>query len=236
MLVKFSDATASLLKIELPKIGSLFEIEDENNLNLANIKQLKGCRTGLIQDCLKLIQELDALAPIRFINTEEKENHLIESRKSLIEGLKKYLSSCERYPRTKDFLNIIPDNLSGMVSFTIIASIFTAILISPSYFIIPFGILIWVGIDLVFNNRGAVKNFREVIFTAEDELRTIKEASEIFNRCMQKTLETEETPLIEVPSTSRGYQTNSRSHHFYPVEVHRDDDSISSDSSSLTLS
>lgn len=240
MLVEFSNSTATFLKTELPKIGQLFQSnEGENTLDLGRIKQLKGCRTGLIRNCLKLIQELDTLANINFINNDEKENHLIESRRSLVEGLKKYLSSCERYPRTKDFLNIIPDNVTGMVCFTIIASTFSAIL-SPPLSIIPVSVLIWVLIDFFFNNREAAKNLRETLFTAEGELRTIKEAYHIFKRSMQMPSETEETSLLARPSTSRDYnsftETNLSSYRFFNAAVHTDDtNSINADSSSLTL-
>lgn len=207
-LITFSRPTARLLKEELPKIEQLIWA-DENTLDLTSIKQLKGCRTGLISDCLKCIQELEDLNKISVTNTNGKKNAIIEPRESLVEGLKKYLSSCERYPRTKDFLNIVPDNISGMVLFTMIVSTFIATSFPPVA-IIPVSILIGVLMDFFFNNREAAKALRQVLFTAKDELITIKKAFDLFSGSHQnpsETEETEETALLATPSASINYDS-----------------------------
>lgn len=246
MLVEFSDTTATRLKAELPKIGQLFGMnEDENKLDLARIKQLKGCRTKLVQDYLKFIQKLDALVAVdASFHSDKIKNYAFESSQLLIEGLKKYLGSCERYSRIKDFLNIIPDYTSGMVGFIIILSTFIATT-SPLLAIIPVSILIWGLIDLFFNNRTAVKNFRTTLFSAENELNTIREACNILKHNTPLP-ETQATPLLAIASTSRNYHSFEESipsleesislRQFFKAEVHADgSNSIHSDSSSLTL-
>ncbi|HEY2566973.1 MAG TPA: hypothetical protein VGH95_04625 [Candidatus Aquirickettsiella sp.] len=111
--MKFSDSTATLLKT-LPFLNELnWSDETENTLDLTSIKQLKGCRTTLVRDCLKFIQKLDVLAEAK----GNEKNYALENINALIQALKQYKISCRRYPRLKDFLNIIPDNTSGMVGY-----------------------------------------------------------------------------------------------------------------------
>jgi hypothetical protein len=234
MLVEFSDTTATRLKAELPKIGQLFGTnEDKNKLDLTSIKQLKGCRTQLVQNYLKFIQELD-----RLVSNDEIKNYALESRLLLIESLKKYLGSCERYSRIKDFLNIIPDHTSGMVGFIIILSTYIATT-SPVLAIIPVSILTWGLIDLFFNNRTAVKNFRTTLFNAEEELREILKPCNLLKHNTPPP-ETQATPLLAaIPSTSRNYDSFEETTppiKFFKAQVHTvDTQSIHSDSSSLTL-
>lgn len=204
MLIKLSNATAALLKTQLHYEQWVWS--NENSLDLASIKQLTGCRAELVQDCLKLIQTLDSLVERNFFNTDQEKNYAKATIESLIEGLKKYTASCERYPRLKNFLNIIPDDVSSMVGFTLIISSLIATLFPPLA-VIPVVIFAWILTDLFFNNRDEAKNFKEIVYTAKDELRTIEEANNIFKTRIynpsQTVTQTEESSL-SLPGTS-GY-------------------------------
>lgn len=191
MLMIFSDFTATSLKT-LPFLNAL-NWSDENTLDLTSIKQLKGCRTTLVRDCLKFIKKLDAIATA---NVNEK-NYALESIKVLIEKLKQYKSSCERYPRFKDFLNIIPDNTSGIVGFTIIAGALASIA-CPPLAAIPLFIFSWVLMDLFLNNRDAAKSFNEILFTFQEELSILQER----NRIIQPKSTTPSSVPIEITAST----------------------------------
>jgi len=193
MLLIFSDFTATSLKT-LPFLNAL-NWSDENTLDLTSIKQLKGCRTTLVRDCLKFIKKLDAIA-IATANVNEK-NYALESIKVLIEKLKQYKSSCERYPRFKDFLNIIPDNTSGIVGFTIIAGALASIA-CPPLAAIPLFIFSWVLMDLFLNNRDAAKSFNEILFTFQEELSILQER----NRIIQPKSTTPSSVPIEITAST----------------------------------
>jgi hypothetical protein len=228
MLLTFSQETAQLLKDQIPCIGEL-TWRDENELDLISIKQLKGCRTQLVQDCLKTIQDLDNLS-IDSSQSDEWKNFLNNSRQSLIENLKKYLKNCERYPRIKNFLNIIPDNTSGMVSFIIVLSIFITVTShSPFLAIIPVSVFIWVLIDLIFNNRSAVENLKTLLFTIKNKLGAVKEACHILSQHAE-VLTT--TPLLaeSTPSTSRNYRSSDTPPLVFQAEVHQNPEDASNHS------
>ncbi|MCH9636866.1 MAG: hypothetical protein WBV88_05550 [Candidatus Rickettsiella isopodorum] len=232
MLIEFSNGTATLLKAQLGYIEQLsWSDENENKLDLASIKQIKGCRTKLVQDCLKFIQKLDELVERNFFNNNNKEkNYVDETIKSLIEHLKKYTASCERYPRIKDFLNIIPDNTSSMLGFILLISALMATA-SPVLAVIPLVIFAWVLMDLFFNNRKAAKKLTEILFTVQAELRTIEEADTIFKSKVhpfQSATQTQVSSMPSIPGTSRTvYSAN-----FYcPAGNQNDTNSINSTSS-----
>ena len=206
MLIKFSDSTATLLKT-LTFLNELnWSDETENTLDLTSIKQLKGCRTTLLQDCLKLIQKLDVLAEAE----GDEKNYALVNINALIEVLNHYKTTCEHYPRLKDFLNIIPDNMSGIVVFLIIASVLASIAFPPLA-VIPLFIVSWVLMDLFFNNREAAKNLQATLYMFEDDLRTIDSANNILKIKVQPTPTAVQTPSstppisIPGPSTSRNY-------------------------------
>ncbi|WP_342226997.1 hypothetical protein [Rickettsiella endosymbiont of Rhagonycha lignosa] len=206
MLIKFSAFTATLLET----LSFYNELKcspvTENTLDLTRIKQLKGCRTTLVQDCLKIIQKLDVLAKTAC----DEKNYALANINTLIEALNHYKISCERYPRLKDFLNIIPDNMSGIVGFFIIASALASITFPPVA-VIPLFIFSWVLMDLFFNNREAAKNLQETLYNVEDELRTIDAADNILKIKVQATPTAVQTPSssqaisIPGPSNRRDY-------------------------------
>lgn len=198
MLIEFSNRTASLLK-DHPQIAPLSW--DGNKLDLASIKQLKGCRTELLQDCLRFIQKLDSLIENNFFKDDKEKNYADKTIQSLIAGLKKYSESCEYYPRIKDFLNIIPDNTSSMVGFTLVISALIAVSVFPPLAVIPLVILSWIMMDLFFNNREEASTFKDIVFTAKAELRTIEEATDILNK--EYAIQTPSLPIQSMPSTSR---------------------------------
>ncbi len=70
MLIEFSNDIAILLQAQ-PYIRNLDWL-NENELDLASIKQLKGCRTELVQNCLIFIQKLDASTKMDSFNSNEK--------------------------------------------------------------------------------------------------------------------------------------------------------------------
>ena len=184
-IIKFSDRTARSLK-ELPFLNALnWSGENENTFDLTSIKRLKGCRTRLVQDCLEFIRKLDVLA-----RGNEKENYALEKIKTLIEALNHYKISCDRYPRIKDFLNIITDNTSGMVGFMLIASTIAS-LAFPPLTAIPLFIFSWVLMDLFFNNREEAKNLTEILLKIQDDLRIFQENDTILTP----------TPRSATPST-----------------------------------
>lgn len=206
MLMKFSDPTATLLKTLAFQNELKWSHETENTLDLTSVKQLKGCRTTLVRNCLKFIQKLDVLA-----ETEgDKKNYALENINALFEALKQYKISCERYPRLKDFLNIIPDNTRGVVGFMIIASAFASIAFPPLA-AIPLFIFSWALMDLFFNNREAAKNLQETLYNVADELRTIDAAESILKNKIQSTPTAVQTPSssaaisIPGPSTRRDH-------------------------------
>lgn len=172
MVLKFSPSTAILLKNQIPKLAQL-SWADENELDLASIKQLKGCRTELIQDCLNFIRKLDAN------NNKNEKNYAVATITGLVDDLKKYIASCESYPRIKDFLNFIPDDTSSIVGFTILATSFIAAAVYLPVALITVTITFWALIDLFFNNRTAAGRLQEKLFMAENELSTINEARNI---------------------------------------------------------
>lgn len=197
--MKFSDSTATLLKT--PFLNELNWLDETGNtLELTSIKQLKGCRTTLVQDCLKFIQKLDVLAEAE----GDEKNYALANIKALIEALHHYKISCERYPRLKDFLNIIPDNVSGVVGFFIIASALASIAFPPLA-AIPLFIFSWMLIDLFFNNREVAKNLQETLYMLEDDLRTIDSANNILKIKVQPPTAVQtppSSPIMITPSTS----------------------------------
>lgn len=195
--IKFSSNTATLLK-NIPNIAQL--VWNENKLDLAQVKQLKGCRTELVRDCLRFIQKLDSLVEEEIFNSAKKKHFVDNTIQSLIAGLKTYSASCEYYPRIKDFLNSIPDNISGIVGFTlVISALLTTVF--PPLAVVPLLILSWIMMDLFFNNRVDVDDFKAILYTAKDELRTIEEAADILNKKQATHTLTENSP-IPIPSTS----------------------------------
>ncbi len=196
MLLEFSNHTVRLLKFHLPNIAQLSW--DENKLDLTHVRQLKGCRTELVGDCLTFIQKLDSLV----INSDQEKNYVNNTIRSLIASLKKYNASCEYYPRIKDFLNIIPDNVTGIVVFTLlISSLLTTVF--PPLAVIPLLILSWIIMDLFFNNREEAKAFKDTLYTAKDELNTIEKTADILNKSYpaQNINQTNNSPA-PIPSTS----------------------------------
>lgn len=154
--MKFSDSTATLLKTLAFHNELKWCHETENTLDLTSIKQLKGCRTTLVQDCLKAIQELDVLKD----SDKNKKNFAFKEIKKLIQALEQYKISCERYPRLKDFLNIIPDNTSEMVCFMIIASGFASFLFPPTAAVTLF-IVSWALMDFFLIIEKTLKTFKK---------------------------------------------------------------------------
>lgn len=213
MLIKFSNDTATLLSAELAEIKQLNgPNEAETQFDLSKIKKLKGFRTELVKNWLKCIQQLDQL-----IQQQGKEkDYALEKINALIQALKQYKTSCEYYPRLKDFLNIIPDNTDGIVGFMFIASSLIAFLSLP-FIVVPLFIFSWIVLDLVFNNRTAAKTLETSIWTIEDEIRTIGKANSILNiqqPTPQMPIQIQRSPVIPIPSTSRAYSPG-----FYdPVE------------------
>lgn len=197
MDLEFSNTTATLLKEQLT-FEQLVWIT-ENTLDRASIKKLKGCRTQLVEDCLKSIIELDRLGSM----SEEKKNFSTTSTQFLVNSLKTYIQSSERYPRLKKFLNIIPDHTDGMVGFALIATSALSI-VSPPFAFIPLGIFFWILMDLSFNNRQAVRNLQESLFNVENELIKIQEVDNI--------LKNQEAPTpiaIQNPTTSQAGPSTS---------------------------
>jgi hypothetical protein len=218
--MKFSDSTAILLKT-LAFLNELnWSGETENILDLTSIKQLKGCRTTLVQDCLKFIQKLDVLAEA----PEEKQKiYAFKKIQALTQALYHYKISCERYPRLKNFLNIIPDNTSGIVGFMIIASALTSIAFPPLA-VLPLFIFSWVMLDLFFNNRDAAKNFNEILSILQNELRTIQEGDTLLNP-------TPNTPSAPITITAG----TSHSPRMYGSVNQRNQDDINVNSSSISF-
>ncbi|MGC1853912.1 MAG: hypothetical protein WA659_00840 [Candidatus Aquirickettsiella sp.] len=226
MLLEFSNATTISLKAHsfIAQLGW----SNENKLDLASIKQLKGCRTKLVQSCLIFIQKLDASAKIDSFNSNEKKNYALQTTQKLLESLKKYKESSERHPRIKNFLNIIPDNTNGIVGFIlIISSLITTLF--PPLAIIPLIIVAWVLIDLFFNNREEAKNLKEILFTAKDELSTIETATDLLTKKRQSTQT--QIAAAPIPSTS-GTKYNSI---FYRSGDDQSETSSINSTSSFTL-
>lgn len=231
MLIEFSNGTATLLKAQLGYIEQLsWSDENENKLDLASIKQIKGCRTKLVQDCLKFIQRLDELVESNFFNNNKEKNYVDETIKSLIENLKKYTASCERYPRIKDFLNIIPDNTSSMLGFILLISALMATA-SPALAVIPLVIFAGVLMDLFFNNRKAAKKLTEILFTVQAELRTIEEADTIFKSKVHPSQSATQTQVSYIPSIPGTSRTVYSANFYRPAENQSDTNSINSTSS-----
>lgn len=199
--MKFSDSTATLLKTLLFPNALHWSGETKNILDLTSIKQLKGCRTTLVRDCLKFIQKLDVLAK----GEGDERNYALANINTLIQALNHYKISCERYPRLKDFLNIIPDNMSGVVGFLIIASALASIAFPPLA-AIPLFIFSWVLMDLFFNNREAAKNLQEALYKVEDEIRTIDAADNILK------IKVQPPTAVQTPSSSTTMITAGTSH------------------------
>ncbi len=202
MLIKFSDSTATLLKTLAFHNELKWCHETENTLDLTSIKQLKGCRTTLVQGCLKFIHKLDVLAEAE----SDKKNYALANINALIEVLNHYKTTCEHHPRLKDFLNIIPDNMSGIIGFLIIASALASIAFPPLAVIALF-IFSWVLMDLFFNNREAAKNLQATLYMFEDDLRTIDSATNILKIKVQPT-----PTAVQRPSSSPITITASTSH------------------------
>lgn len=209
MLIEFSNDIAVLLQAQ-PYIRNLDWL-NENKLDLASIKQLKGCRTELVQNCLIFIQKLDASATMDSFNSSEKKNYATQTSKELLEDLKKYKESSERYPRIKNFLNIIPDDIGSIVMFILVISLF----ISSAYLplaIAPAFIISWIGMDLFFNNRETAKNLKKQLSLHKENLRKIEEVDDIlkpkWHTPSPGPIQAEISPLA-VPSTS--YATFYRS-------------------------
>jgi len=202
MLIKFSDSTATLLKT-LAFLNELnWSDETKSTLDLTSIKQLKGCRTTFVRDCLQFIQKLDVLADAE----ADKKNYALANIDALKEALNHYKISCERYPRLKDFLNIIPDNMSGVVGGFIIASALASIAYPPLA-AIPLFIFSWVLIDLFFNNREVAKNLQQTLYMLENDLRTIDSANNILKVKEQVT-----PTAVQTPSSSPIMVTAGTSH------------------------
>lgn len=204
MLIKFSNDTAALLRAELAEFKQLNEPnETETQFDLSKVKKLKGFRTELVKNWLKCIQQLDQL-----IQQQGKEkDYAREKIKVLIQALKHYKTSCEYYPRLKDFLNSIPDNTDGIVGFMLIASSLIAYLSLP-FIVVPLFIFSWIVLDLVFNNRTAAKTLETSIWTIEEEITTLREANSILNiqlAVSQIPIQIQRSQAIPIPSTSSAY-------------------------------
>lgn len=199
MLIKFSNASTTLIKAQLPHIEQL-DWSDENILDLSSVKQLKGCRTELVADCLQFIQKLDHLIEHNFFTSDKEKSYGESVIKLLVESLQHYSVSSERYPRLKDLLNIIPDNASGTAGFILLISTAIATLFPPLA-VIPLLIIIWGLMDLFFNNRGEAKIFKEILFVAQDELSTIQKADNIFKTKVYPPQE--KSSSLSIPGPSR---------------------------------
>lgn len=213
MLKAFSVNTAALLKT-LSFLEALnWSGENQNILDLTSIKRIKGCRTILVQDSLILIQKLDKLAEK---SAEDRiKSYVSRKMKELIENLKRYNVSCERYPRIKDFLNIITDNIGEMVVFMIIASVGASIAFPPLA-VIPLFIFSWVLMDLFFNNRDEAKNLHNLLHSILDELTTLEKADIILNpeiHAAQNAIPTQPSRLTPEPSTSRNCKNYAPNFH-----------------------
>lgn len=204
--MKFSVSTATLLKTLAFHNELKWCHETENTLDLTSIKQLKGCRTTLVQDCLKAIQELDVLKD----SDKNKKKFAFKEIKKLIQALEQYKISCERHPRLKDFLNIIPDNTSEMVCFIIIASVFFAYLVFSPAAAITLFIVSWALMDFFFNNRKAAKNLQEKLCKVKDELSIIGKADKILKIKVQATPTAVQTPSSTPPIPIPGSSSSSR--------------------------
>lgn len=192
----FSNTIAELLKEQLTYEQLVWTTE--NTLDRASIKKLKGCRTELVEDCLKSIIELDRLG---FTN-EEKKQFSLASAQRLVESLKTYLQSSERYPRLKKFLNVIPDHTGGIVGFILIATSALSI-VSPPFALIPVSIFFWILMDLSFNNREAAKNLQESLYNIKNELIKIQEVDYILKNKEKEQIAVQESLISEAgPSTS----------------------------------
>lgn len=154
-----------------------------------------------MRDCLKFIQKLDVLAEA----DGNKKNFALVNINTLKEELNHYKISCERYPRLKDFLNIIPDNISEVVGFLIIASALASIAFLPLA-AIPLFIFSWVLMDLFFNNREAAKNLQEALYKVEDEIRSIDAADNILK------IKVPPPTAVQTPSSSTTMITTGTSH------------------------
>jgi hypothetical protein len=169
-IIKFSNPTALSLK-GLHFHNELdWSDENENTLDLTNVKRLKGCRTLLVQDCLEFIRKLDVLASA----DGEKKDYALEKIQTLIEALNHYKVSCDRYPRIKDFLNLAPDYSGETAAFIIIISAIIST-VFPPLAALPLFIFSWVLMDLFFNNRDETKNLTEILLKIQNDLRTFQE-------------------------------------------------------------
>lgn len=207
MNLKFSDTTAALLKAQLAYEQLAWTTGNE--LDLASIKKLKGCRNQLVEACLRLIANLDS-----FNSNEERKEYSTTTTQQLTANLKKYIHSSEKHPRLKKFLNFIPDHTSGVVVFTLIVSSVIAIFAYLPLAVIPIVIIPWIAMDLSFNNREAAKNLQEILYNVADELRTVETADNILKIKVQPAREPIEiqtpssttSPIsIPRPSTSKNY-------------------------------
>lgn len=187
MSLEFSDTAIDSLKEHL--IYGQLDWTTENTLDETSIKKLKGCRKQLVEDCLKLILALDNFG----LMSEEKKSFSIASTQHLVECLKTYLQSSERYPRLKRFLNVIPDHTNGMVGFTLFVTSMLSF-ISPPFAVIPISIFLWILMDLSFNNREAASELQECLYLTEQELKTLQTADSI--------LKTKKTPAQNAIQTS----------------------------------
>ncbi len=225
MNLEFSNTTAALLKEQLAYEQLAWTTE--NTLDRASIKKLKGCRDQLVEDCLKLISQLDNFS---LINAEKKP-FSSASILELVESLKTYLQSSKRYPRLKKFLNFIPDNTDGIIGFILIATSLLSI-VSPPFASIPVGIFFWILMDLSFNNRKAAKTLQESLYSVENKLRKIQEVEDY----MLKNEEAPAQSVVQTPLISQAGPSTSYSAQFYgSTENNQDELTEHPSTSHLTL-
>ncbi|EDP45791.1 hypothetical protein [Rickettsiella grylli] len=210
--ISFSNTIAELIKETLPQLEPFFETpNDENTFDLSQIKELKGHRTQLIQEGLNLIHQFDRLSQHHFFknNKQEVEDYILKNTQLLLESLKNYSLSCNSSPQIKDFLNIIPDNISTIIGFTLIITSLLSIQFLPLVSI-PLALGFWILIDFTFNNRKAAKQLKETMRTLKNELRTIEETHVILKHETTLPFPSETQRLsAAIPSTSQNYHSFS---------------------------
>lgn len=240
MNLEFSDTTAALLKEQLAYEQLVWITE--NKLDLASIKKLKGCRNQIVGACLKLIADLD-----NFNSNEQRKDYSIATIQDLVTNLKKYIHSSEQHPRLKKFLNFMPNPTGGMIGFTLVVTLFIAIFAHPALAVIPIVILLWIAMDLSFNNREAAKNLQEILYNVADELSTVETADNILKNKVQpepiaiQTPSSPTSPPIPIPepgpSTRRDYSTfyNSKRGSIKHNSISEDESQYNQSTSSLSL-
>ncbi len=217
MLILFSNTIAQLIKEKLPKLEPFFGTDDdENTLDLSRVKELKGHRTELVQNCLKIIHQLDILSKDKLFKNNEKKNYILKNTQLLLEELKNYSLNCDSTPRIKDFLNIIPDNTSTIVGFTLVI---TSLLSTQFPFLIPVPLTLglWILLDLIFNNRTVAKKLKERVRTINHELKTISATHNILKN--EAPIPSETQQLSAAASTNQNYHSlselNASAHAFF---------------------